>query len=57
MEIIPDNMPQKDVIEEVNFRTSRAGYTTRSGGPIPPRIVSMPYSEQGRSNYDRIFKR
>ena len=57
MDIVPNNIPQKDVVEEVNFRTSRAGYTTRSGGPISPRIVSMPYSKQGRKNYDRIFKR
>jgi len=35
MEIVPDDISQKDLREEVNFRTYRAGYTTREGGRIP----------------------
>lgn len=32
-EIIPWNANEKDVREEVNRRTAKAGYTTREGNP------------------------
>ena len=38
MEIIPNDMSQRDLHEEVNTRTHRAGYTTRYGGRIPLKI-------------------
>ncbi len=38
MDIVPDNISQKDLREEVNSRTNRAGYTTRNGGAISLRI-------------------
>jgi len=55
MEIIPESMSPQELREEVNYRTARAGYTTRSGEPIMPKIRSMPLTEQGRRNYERIF--
>ncbi len=30
-ELVPFNVPQKDVEDEVNRRTAKAGYTTRYG--------------------------
>lgn len=33
-------MPQKDYLEELNIRSSKAGYTTREGSPIPAKIMS-----------------
>ncbi|KKK77398.1 hypothetical protein LCGC14_2854020 [marine sediment metagenome] len=31
VELVPENVSEKDLREEVNKRTSRAGYTTRYG--------------------------
>jgi len=33
-------MPQADYLQELNIRTSKAGYTTREGGPIPLKVMS-----------------
>jgi hypothetical protein len=33
MEIVPDNVSEKDLQDEVNRRTAKAGYTTRFGEP------------------------
>lgn len=33
-------MPQADYLQELNIRTSRAGYTTREGKPISPKIMA-----------------
>ena len=38
MEFVPEDMSRRDLVEEVNFRTHRAGYTTRNGGRIPLKI-------------------
>lgn len=38
MEIIPNDISRRDLYEEVNSRTHRAGYTTRDGGKIPLKI-------------------
>jgi len=32
-EIIPFNVPESDLRDEVNRRSARAGYTTRQGNP------------------------
>ena len=32
LEIVPDDVSMQDFRDEVNFRTHRAGYTTRDGG-------------------------
>jgi len=55
MEIVPNDIDPVEFREEVNFRSSRAGLTTRSGDPIPLKIKSRPFTEQGRINYVRIF--
>ncbi len=31
MEIVPANVSEKDLRDEVNYRTAKAGYTTRLG--------------------------
>lgn len=33
-------MPQKDYLQELNIRSHKAGYTTRSGGPIPLKVMA-----------------
>ncbi len=33
-------MPEYDYKQELNIRSSRAGYTTREGNPIPLKIMS-----------------
>jgi len=40
MEIIPNDISQRDLVEEVNSRTYRAGITTRNGGKIPLKNAS-----------------
>lgn len=32
-DVVPFNTPEKDLREEVNHRTAKAGYTTRNGEP------------------------
>lgn len=36
-------MPQADYLQELNIRTSKAGHTTREGGPIPLKIQNRGY--------------
>lgn len=33
-------MPQADYLQELNIRSSKAGHTTREGGPIPSKIMA-----------------
>ena len=33
MELVPENVSEKDLKDEVNKRTAKAGYTTRFGEP------------------------
>ena len=40
MEIVPDDIGRRDLVEEVNSRTHRAGYTTREGGSVPLKIMT-----------------
>lgn len=54
-EFVNANASEKDLRDEVNRRTARAGYTTRSGEcPYRTKIMSVPATEQYRKNYDRI---
>jgi len=47
MEIVPDDISDRDLREEVNRRTHKAGYTTREGAPIPPKIMTtVPFGER-----------
>ena len=55
-EIVPANVNEKDLRDEVNRRTARAGYTTRSGEcPYRTKIMAAPPTKQYRENYVRIF--
>jgi len=38
-------MPQEDYLQELNIRSHKAGYTTREGKPIPPKIMARGYGE------------
>jgi hypothetical protein len=54
-EIVPANVSEKDLKDEVNRRTAKAGYTTRLGEPpYRTKIMAQPPNEQYRKNYDRI---
>ena len=48
-------MPQADYLQELNIRTHKAGYTTREGKPVPPKIMIKPATEKYRKNYKHIF--
>jgi len=47
MELVPENVSEKDLKDEVNRRTSRAGYTTRYGEcPYATKIqTSVPFGK------------
>jgi len=47
-------MPQQDYLEELNIRSSKAGYTTREGGSIPLKIQSR---GSGRSEVHKVWPR
>jgi len=48
MEVIPDSVSQKDVIEESHRRSARAGYTTRFGeSPYRTKIqTTVPFGRE-----------
>jgi len=55
-EIVPFNADEKDLREEINRRTCKAGYTNSEGGSASSgRIVSMPANDKYRENYVKIF--
>jgi hypothetical protein len=55
-ELVKPNVSEKDLRDEVNRRTARAGYTTRAGeSPYRTKIMAAPPNEQYRKNYARIF--
>ena len=49
-------MPQKDYLEELNIRSSKAGYTTREGKPIPPKIMSRGFGKSKLNIWPRDKK-
>jgi hypothetical protein len=56
-DLVPANASEKDLKDEVNRRTDRAGYTTRFGeAPYRTKIMSLPPTKQYEENYERIFK-
>jgi len=56
MDIVSATESEKNVREEVNRRTAKAGYTTKYGEPTSSgRIISKPATKQYRKNYRRIF--
>ena len=46
-------MPQADYLQELNIRTSKAGYTTREGEPIPRKIQNRGFGESKLSIWPR----
>lgn len=55
-EIIPSAMSQSDIVEEVNSRTAKAGYTTKNGEyPYRTKIMTMPPTKGFGDNYRRAF--
>jgi len=38
-------MPYADYLQELNIRSHKAGYTTREGGPIPPKIIARGFGK------------
>jgi hypothetical protein len=55
-ELVPFNADEKDVRDEVNRRTARAGLTTKNGEPIHhTKIIAQPPNDKYRKNYKRIF--
>ncbi len=56
MELVSDDISEKDLREEVNRRTAKAGYTTKYGEPTcHTKIISMPANDEYRKNYRKIF--
>jgi len=54
-QLVPENVSEKDLKDEVLKRNSRAGYCTRYGeSPCRTKIMSQPTNEQFRNNFDRI---
>ena len=47
MDLIPQETSKVDLLEELHSRSYRAGLTTRSGGPISPKVtLSVPWGRQ-----------
>jgi hypothetical protein len=47
---------EKELADEVNRRTAKAGYTTRSGEPVcHTKIIAKPPTDKYRKEYVRIF--
>lgn len=55
MELVPENVSSKDLKDEVNRRTSRAGYTTRYGEcPYRTKIqTTVPFGKVKLNNWPR----
>ena len=47
-------MPQADYLQELNIRSSKAGHTTREGGPIPLKIQNR---GTGKSKVHKVWPR
>ena len=55
-EIVPQNESYANIKEEVNRRTSKAGYTTKHGEPAGrTKIMAAPPTKKYEENYVRIF--
>jgi len=55
LEIVPDNVSEKDVHDECLRRSAKAGYCTRLGEPPYKTKSSAGWSRQYEQNYARIF--
>ncbi len=55
-DLIPFNVNSKDLQDEVNSRTHKAGYTNRQGEKLyRTKIMPMPPNDKYRENYFKIF--
>lgn len=55
MELVPENVSEKDLKEEINKRTAKAGYTTRLGeAPYATKIqTTVPFGKVKLNNWPR----
>ena len=55
-ELIPANVSDADLCDEMNARSCKAGLTNRQGECVrgTGKIMSMPASKRYRANYDKI---
>ena len=57
MELVPPDVSEKDLRDEVNHRTHRAGYTDRDGQPMVRGGIRSRWSRRYAKQYDRVFGR
>lgn len=55
MDLVPPGVSEKDLRDEVNGRTHRAGYTDRDGQPMDRREIVSRNSPAYRRNFRRAF--
>lgn len=56
MELVPDNVSEKDLKDEVLRRNAKAGYTTRLGEPpYHTKIMLAPPTKRYEENYRKVF--
>lgn len=55
-ELIPADVSDSDLQDEMNARSCKAGLTNKQGESVrgTGKIISMPASKRYRENYDRI---
>ena len=53
-EFIPDDVSEKDVTEEANYRASKLGYCTREGNPTMRSKISAGWSRRYEQNFERL---
>jgi len=56
MELVPANADEKDLRQEVNRRTARAGYTDRDG-QAPVGGIRSRWSKDYSDKFDEVFGR
>ena len=55
-ELVSFNHDEKDIKDEVNRRTAKAGYTTRLGEPpYRTKAMTLPPNKKYEESYTRIF--
>jgi len=53
-EWVPDNVSEKDLKEEANYRASKLGYCTKHGNQTSRIKISVGWSRKYADNYERI---
>jgi len=49
-ELVPEDIKPHELRDELNYRSHKAGYTSREGGPIPRKIQGIVTWGQRRLN-------